>query len=165
MRNNILERKYFFIYLLCDLVTAAAAWSVFFYFRKTVVEEQEFIPNTRFYVGLCCIPVFWAVVYFISGAYNDLLHRHRLKEVGQMMLVTLLGVLVLFFLFILDDKVRSYKNYYFLSGILFALHLSFTLIPRFILTSGIVRKVHKRKISFATLIVGGNARAYQIFQE
>ncbi|HEX2616839.1 MAG TPA: sugar transferase, partial [Flavobacteriales bacterium] len=48
---------------------------------------------------------------------------------------------------------------------LFLLDLTFTFIPRFMLTSATVRRVHDRRIGFNTVLVGGNERAVAIHQE
>jgi exopolysaccharide biosynthesis polyprenyl glycosylphosphotransferase len=76
-----------------------------------------------------------------------------------------LGVIVLFFAFILDDQIYNYKNYYASILVLFLSHFFFTFLFRIILTSQTVKRVHSGKIGFKTLILGGNDRALAMYEE
>ena len=50
-------------YILFDLIAAASAWSIFFYYRKTYVESHKFgykvmvNMDEQFLLGLALIPV------------------------------------------------------------------------------------------------------------
>ena len=90
--------------------------------------------------------------------------KSRLIELGQTLLQTLVGVLVIFFVAILDDFIPSYKNYYSSISILFVLHFITTYMFRFVFTSHTVNKIHNRHIGFNTLIVGGGNSAVDMFK-
>ncbi len=158
-------------YLVFDFLAAAISWILFFIYRKTVIEPQRFgidIPlefTTRFYLGLIIIPVAWLTVYYISGFYKNIFRRSRLLELGQTFFTSLAGVVVIFFVLILDDFVDSYKNYYQLFFTLFGLHFGFTYIFRLIITTRTIHKIHKRKIGFNTLIIGSNENALKVYNE
>jgi exopolysaccharide biosynthesis polyprenyl glycosylphosphotransferase len=72
---------------------------------------------------------------------------------------------VIFFLLILDDTILDYTNYYSLFFTLFLLHFTFVLIPRMILTSRMVAKVHNREIGFKTVMIGSNENAVEVYKE
>ena len=72
---------------------------------------------------------------------------------------------MIFFVLLLDDDVAGYKLYYRSFLALFLLHFTFTFIPRFLLTSSTVSKVHRREIAFNTILIGGNERAMAIYDE
>jgi exopolysaccharide biosynthesis polyprenyl glycosylphosphotransferase len=121
--------------------------------------------DANFYKGLVLIPLFWFGLYTIIGGYRDIFRRFRIKELGQTLLISLIGVVLIFFVLLLDDQVAGYRYYYRSFLALFGLHFTLTFIPRFLLTSGTVRRVHDRRIGFNTVLVGGNERALAIFQE
>ncbi len=158
-------------YLFFDFLAAAISWTLFFVYRKAVIEPQRFgidIPiefTTRFYLGLVIIPIAWITVYYISGFYKNIFRRSRLLELGQTFITSLAGVVVIFFVLILDDFIQSYKNYYQLFFTLFALHFGFTYLFRLILTTRTIHRIHKRKIGFNTLIIGSNENALKVYNE
>ena len=158
-------------YILADLISASAAWSILFVFRKKVLEANKFgYPidlslDKNYYYGLIIITVFWMAFYSVTGQYNRIYHRHRLKELEQIFLLSLIGVVIIFFALLLDDQIASYKNYYQSLFVLFAAHFGITLLLRMILTTKTVHRVHRGQIGFNSIIVGGNARAMSMYDE
>lgn len=158
-------------YLIFDLIAAALSWTLFYIYRKTFVESQVFgyqIPlelGLKFILGILIIPVFWILLYYLTGFYKNPYYKSRLNEFGQTFLCSLIGVTVLFFVLILDDVIVSYKNYYTSFLVLLLIHFILTYIPRNIITTITASKIHRRIIGFNTLIVGSNVRAKAIYQE
>ena len=157
-------------YLILDSFSAAIAWVLFFSYRKEIVEPQlfgsevPFLFNSQFWLGVVSITLFWLLLYFLSGYYKNVYRKSRLIELGQTLLQSFVGVLVIFFVAILDDFIPSYKNYYSSISILFVLHFMTTYIFRFIFTTHTVHKIHNRHIGFNTLIVGGSNSAVDMFK-
>ncbi|MFT4543899.1 MAG: FlaA1/EpsC-like NDP-sugar epimerase, partial [Bacteroidia bacterium] len=158
-----------FKYLLFDFLTASAAWSLFFYYRKVYVESQIFgvkvmvNMDERFIQGLILIPLFWVLVYAILGNYRKVYRKSRLKEFFQTFVTSLVGVTSLFFALILDDEVENHTTYYQSFGVLFGLHFGLTFIFRFFLSSITAHQIHGRKIGFPTLMIGSNAKAVELY--
>ena len=158
-------------YVLADLASAAAAWTLFYLFRKAYLEPIKFeapVPielDRNYWIGLVLIPLFWLCLYTAIGGYSDIYRRYRIKELGQTLLISLIGVVLIFFVLLLDDEVASYRYYYQSFLALFGLHFGITFLFRFILTSRTVRRVHAREIGFNTVLVGGNERAMGIYHE
>lgn len=158
-------------YLFADLFSATLAWFMFFVFRKVYIEPQKFgMPvdiefTERFYYGLALIPICWVLYYAAIGTYRDIYRKSRLKELGQTLFATLIGVIVVFFALLLDDQIATYKNYYLSFSALFLLHFGLTFLFRFILTSITAYRIHNRIIGFNTLIVGSNEKALGLFEE
>ncbi|MBI3502759.1 MAG: sugar transferase [Bacteroidetes bacterium] len=158
-------------HIVADLFTAGAAWTAFYFFRKVYIESAKYhqhIPiefGKKFYLGLLIIPFFWFALYASTGAYKDVYRKSRLKELGQTLLISLIGVIVIFFTLILDDEIITYKTYYESFLAIFSLHFLFTFSVRFLLVSNTVHKVHNRIIGFNTLLVGSNEEAWKIFNE
>lgn len=158
-------------YVASDLIGSAIAWALFYLYRKEYLEPLKYgydIPvelDANFVKGLVLVPLFWFGLYTAIGGYRDIFRRYRIKELGQSFMVSFVGVVVIFFVLLLDDEVAGYQYYYRSFAALLLLHFTFTFIPRFLLTSRTVRKVHGRKIGFNTILIGGNERAMAIHEE
>lgn len=162
-----------YVYGFVDWIVSAIAWTLFYYFRKTyeVVDAnvwQRFgiaFHDPSFWFAVAIIPVCWVVFYGITGAYQSVYSKSRLKEFTQTFFITLLGVTVLFFVAILDDQILTYKTYYQSFITLFALQFLLIYIGRLIITSIVKRHIKTGKICFNTLIVGSGDNAVAIYNE
>ncbi|MBN2613873.1 MAG: sugar transferase [Bacteroidales bacterium] len=157
-------------YVVSDYLSALLSWACFYIFRKLYIEAQGFqhIINqieSKFFLGLLLIPLFWLVIYYASGYYRNVFRKSRLSELWQTLSNTLLGVIILFFALILDDTIQTYSNYYISFIILFTVHFSLTYIPRLIITTRTTHKIHRREIGFNTLLIGSNEKAVEIVEE
>lgn len=161
MRKTIAKRGFIFM----DYLTGAIAWSLFFYFRKTEIEDMTFVANDRFWLGVVLIPLFWVFLYGIIGTYNEVLRLHRFKIISQTLAASIIGAIFLFFAFLLDDEVQTYQTYYKSLLTLFTLHFIITLIPRFVLITYYVKSIQNGKFGFSTLLVGGSEKAISIYRE
>jgi exopolysaccharide biosynthesis polyprenyl glycosylphosphotransferase len=165
------KRLQVFKYVIADLLAATLSWTLFFRYRKLYLEPIKFgksVPlkfDENFYYGLLTIPLFWLFLYLISGHYNEIYRRYRLRELSQTLIVSIIGVLVLFFAIILDDQVAGYKYYYHSIVALFGFHFGATFLVRIILTSNTVKKIHTKKIGFNTAVIGGNQQALSMYDE
>jgi exopolysaccharide biosynthesis polyprenyl glycosylphosphotransferase len=163
------QRKQRLLYILFDFLAAMTAWILFFLFRKIYIEPQVFgmtvplIFGPRFWTGVIGLPFAWVLLYFFTGFYKDMFRRSRFDDLTHTLTSSLLGVVIIFFLLILDDIILNYTNYYSLAITLFILHFLFTLLPRMILTSRVVTKVHKREIGFKTVMIGSNENAVDVY--
>lgn len=158
-------------YVLADIVGSAIAWTFFFAYRKEFLEPLKlgYTPEWQFdgnYLkGLLIVPLFWFGLYTVVGGYSEIYRRFRTKELGQTLFVSVLGVLVIFFVLLLDDEVAGTRYHIRSLLTLFAIQFGITFPLRFLLTSRTVRKVHDRRIGFNTILIGGNERALAIHQE
>jgi len=138
---------------------------LFYIYRIINVEHTDVIFKEGFFKGLVVIPIFWVFLYAIQGTYRNVLRKYRLKTIKNTFLSTIIGGVILFFALLLDDTVYSYTQYYTLFFVLIGLHSMFTLTPRLIMTTFLVKRIHKRKVGFNTLILGGSEKATEIFEE
>ena len=159
------------VYILTDWLAASAAWTILYVYRKLYLEPAIFGNEVRldfdvnFFLGLALVPLFWLLLYALSGHYSDILRRHRLKELAQVSVISIIGVVILFFLLLLDDEVKYYSQYYKSFLVLWFAHFILTLSGRLFLTSRTVSKVHRGEIGFNTIIVGGYDRALTLYEE
>jgi len=166
---KVLKKIGIFFYALCDFCTAALAWAIFYLFRKIQVEqlffEWSFISNPKFLLGIILIPIGWLLLYLLTGNYTDIYRKSRLNELNRTFLQVTIGTVLIFFIFILDDNVINYKSYYTLFATLYLLHFTLTFLVRFIILGIAKRQLQNGKVSYKTLIIGGNERAVKLYKE
>lgn len=158
-------------YVIADFLSAVFAWATFFSYRKykadpNIFDYPELIyQDKNLYYGLILIPIFWLCLYIMMGTYRRIYRKARLKELGQTLLITIIGVIILFFALIIDDMIVDYQNYYNFVIVLFLCHFIPTYTLRLILTSITTHRIHNKIIGFNTIIVGSNGNAIQIFND
>lgn len=158
-------RYWAFLFFIVDWFTALFSWFLFFYLRKTLIEKQEFELEINFYLGIIFIPLAWLFLYALQGTYYETRRMFRLRILNMTFLSSLAGSILIFFALLLDDDVRGYQDYYESFLLLFGIHFTSSVSVRLILTSILVSTVRKKGQGFKTLIVGGNEKALEIYQE
>jgi exopolysaccharide biosynthesis polyprenyl glycosylphosphotransferase len=121
------------------------------------------MADPTFFWGLLLAPTFWVFLHAFFGYYNKVYRKSRLNELKTTIGVTIFGVLVFFFLFILDDIVTSPRDYIKYMFCYFTLQFLLTYIPRVCITTRINRRIHRGLIGFNTIIVGSDAKALQVY--
>lgn len=171
MGGKMNKPKQSLLYIFFDFVSAASAWFLFFRFRKVYLEPSKFgyeIPieyDENFFWGLLIIPTAWVALYAATGFYKNVFRKSRLNEFIQTFVTTVLGCTLLFFIFILDDSINTYRDYYLSYLYICFFHFFITYFFRFILTNRTVRRVQGREIGFNTIIIGSNEKAMSLFKE
>jgi exopolysaccharide biosynthesis polyprenyl glycosylphosphotransferase len=105
------------------------------------------------------------VLYTLSGYYNHIFRRSRLKELEFTFNHTFIGVTVIFFALILDDSINSYIDYYESVGVLFLLHFGATLLFRLIVATQTIHNIKNRIWGYPTIIVGCGDKAVNLYHE
>ena len=158
-------------YVSADFLAAVIAWTFFFIYRKYAVDHSIFghlkdvFLDRNLYLGLISIPVFWLILYMLIGTYRKIYRKARLREFAQTIIITFIGVTIIFFTLILDDIIitqRTYAEFFF---VLFFLHLFWTATFRFVITSRTAFRIHHKIIGFNTIILGSNGNAVSIYKE
>ncbi len=155
-------------YLFFDFLAAFVAWIAFYAYRKVRLEGallSESWSDPNLIKGALIIPIGWLVIYLMYGLYRNLFRKSRLKEFAQVLIISFLGVVVLFFLILLDDDVKSYTSYYKAFGFLFGVHFILTATFRIILSTRISNLIKSRKLGFKTILVGSNQNAVSLYNE
>lgn len=158
-------------YLIADYFAAILAWALFFIYRKNSYlpidsNWNEIVFNDpKFFYGILVIPFLWLLFYFFLGTYKSVYRKSRIKELGITFISSIIGVALLFFIIVLDDYVHAYTELYRYAIVLFVLHFTLTALFRLLITTIMVRKIHRGEIGFRTLIVGGNGKATAIYLE
>lgn len=167
MKKTLQQAKYFF----ADWFSAIIAWTLFFIYRKLIVDPlttitlADILSDPKLYVGIAVIPMFWLILYIIAGSYRKIFRKSRIRELSQTFSTTFIGVTIIFFTLILDDIVISYRSYLQSFVVLFALQFIFTFAFRLYITTRTVKKIHRKIIGFNTIIVGSSENALKIFND
>jgi exopolysaccharide biosynthesis polyprenyl glycosylphosphotransferase len=157
-------------YAVIDFITAALAWGFFFFVRKallkeTITDNEGLQVDAKFWLGIIFIPAGWFILYSLVGSYHSLYKKSRLFEFTITFVCSLIGCIVLFFSFILDDVNNDYSYYYLAFLCLFALHFIFTFTGRWQLLNKVKQQLLKGKVFFNTLMVGSQENALRIYKE
>ncbi|MBP5528170.1 MAG: sugar transferase [Bacteroidales bacterium] len=166
-----MKKKQTIKYIICDTLSAMLAWTALFLFRKLVLEESGYeglgqvFHDVNFWLGIVIVPIGWLALYTIQGTYRNVLRRARLKELIETLLATLIGVVVIFFVLLIDDEMPTYRDYYATFLFLLAIHFVLTYLPRLVITSWTVRRVHDRRIGFPTLMIGAGNKALHTYMD
>lgn len=158
-------------YLLSDYLAAALVWFLLFWFRKHYVDTAHSdyqIPlsrDSKLILGIIAIPTFWLLLYYLTGYYNNIFRRSRLRELKQTFYTSFFGTLFIFFALLLDDSVSNYRDYYNTFFLLLGLQLIVTFTGRFILSSQTNHKIQKRIYGFNTVLVGSNEKALKLYAD
>jgi len=160
-----------FKYVFADYISASLAWSLFYLYRKFYIEPDKFgilpeqIFDRQYVLGIIILPLGWLLAYYLTGFYKNIYRKSRINELMQTFATSLIGVTFIFFFILLDDFVSSYKAYYKVYTVLFALHFFITATLRFVLSTITNYKINEGKIGFNTVIIGSNQRALKIYEE
>jgi exopolysaccharide biosynthesis polyprenyl glycosylphosphotransferase len=158
-------------YVFFDGLASIISYTLLYYFRKTVIETTklgvtpEIIFDKRYLFGIAFTTLFWLLIYWITGFYQDIFRRSRLREIAQTFNQALFGSVIVFFILILDDWVATYRDYYESFFTYFSAIFLTTAIFRFMLSTATNRNIQKRKLWFNTLLIGSNEKAVALYND
>lgn len=157
-------------YAVADYFAAASAWAIFYFIRKWLLNENIEVAgqlqiNNKFWLGVIFIPVGWLMLYTLVGTYHSLYKKSRLQEFTVTFICSLLGTIVLFFLFLLDDAANNYSYYYTAFLALLVVHFVLTFTVRWSFLNVVKKQLLKGKVFFNTLMVGSSDNAIRIYKE
>lgn len=162
------KRAGIFWYVFSDFLMAMLSWAVFFLYRKKsekVPINWETFDDSNFWYGIILIPICWILFYSLFDKYGDLYRMSRMSTLARTFILTFVGVVILFFTFILDDVIQGYQTYYTSFLTLFSVHFLFTATARTILLTRAKNQIKSGKVSYQTLMIGGNKKAADLYQE
>jgi exopolysaccharide biosynthesis polyprenyl glycosylphosphotransferase len=158
------------LYAVMDVMTAALAWFVFYFLFKSFTDSEissgkNSLFNYKFWLALIFIPAGWIVLYTLVGTYHSLYKKSRLFELTSTFVCSLLGCIILFLLFILDDTKKHYSHYYAAFFSLLGIHFTFTFIGRLIFLNIAKKQLLNGSVHFNTLMIGNPDVANRIFRK
>ncbi len=144
-----------------DWIASLLAWILFYQWRKYTLfgdtSVTESLHESTFLWGLLIVPLGWLILFAAAGNYRrSLYEKSRLNEFTSSVILTVLGVVVIFFVFLIDD-IRSNFDigyYYRAFATLIALQFILLFLCRFIVLSVVKRQINTGKAGFNILLVG-----------
>ena len=156
-------------YIIADFISAAIVWGLFFFLRNYLLTEStgggSGSINDTFWQGVIFIPLGWLILYHLSGTYKDLYRKSRFHEFTLTFINTMIGCLVIFFTFILDDKINNYTVYYKEISILFLMHFIITWLFRWAILTVVKQQLINGKVWINTLIIGSSQNAISLYKD
>jgi exopolysaccharide biosynthesis polyprenyl glycosylphosphotransferase len=153
-----------FIYYSADFLAATLAWISFYTLRKFILSESPEVISLQLIINSVLIGGFWVLFYAFFGFYIEIYRKSRIKEFFTLLTVSFLGVVIIFFVLLLDDEgVSSYKAYYKTFSTYFVLHFFITVFFKMVVLTYIKSLIKNKKILFNSLLVGSNSNAREIF--
>lgn len=152
------------LYAILDYCTTAIAWAAFYFTRKAILNEPYTI-NNRFWLGVILIPASWLVLYALIGSYSSIYKKSRLTEFTNTFICTMIGCVVLFFVFLLDDVHNNYNYYYAAFGVLFSYCFFLPFTGRLIILNIAKKQLLNKSVQFKAALVGNYDNALKIYRE
>ena len=159
------NRLWVILFIISDWLIASLVWGLFFYFRKTWIEEKAFEVDQNFVIGSILVPLLWLLIYYLQGSYHEVRRMYRLKILNLTFFGSLIGTVLIFFILILDDTVSNYQMYYYSFGLLFSLQFLLSVLIRLILATVLISFLRKAGSGFRTVIIGGSEKAVSILND
>ncbi len=159
------NRFWVILFIISDWLVASLVWGLFFYFRKTWIEQKAFEVDQNFVIGSILVPLLWLLIYYLQGSYHEVRRMYRLKILNLTFFGSLIGTVLIFFILILDDTVSNYQMYYYSFGLLFSLQFLFSVLIRLILATVLINFLRKAGSGFRTVIIGGSEKAVSILND
>lgn len=153
-----------------DYCAATLAWSAFLSYRLQILGKSEFIRAWEllhlkdYLTAFAVIPGCWLFLYLLSGTYFDLYRKSRLNEVNRTLVSCIIGS-ILIALFVFANDANNYSYFIKMTGRYLLIHTVCTLIVRLFVFSSVKRDILKGRVGFNTLIIGGNEKAIELFQQ
>ena len=159
------NRFWVILFVISDWLIASLVWGLFFYFRKTWIEQKAFEVDQNFVIGSILVPLLWLLIYYLQGSYHEVRRMYRLKILNLTFFGSLIGTVLIFFILILDDTVSNYQMYYYSFGLLFSLQFLLSVLIRLILATVLISYLRKAGSGFRTVIIGGSEKAVSILND
>ncbi len=159
-------------YVISDFVCSAIAWTIFYILRKQILfnEYQFFEPlkESTFLPGLIIIPFLWIILYLLAGTYQrNLYERSRLNEFTNTVITSIIGVVGVYFVFLIDDIQNQFDLTYYYKAFFTLLAFQCLLVfsGRAIILNRIKTQIKRGKAGFNVLIAGNNKAAIKAFRD
>jgi polysaccharide biosynthesis protein PslA len=158
-------------YAISDWFCSLLAWIFFYEFRHYYLfsdfEVTKVLSEPTFWFGVLAIPLGWLLLFAASGSYrNSLYERSRLNELTNTAIISFIGVLVIFFIFLIDDIKDLFDLSYYYKGFttLFILQFIITFLGRAIILTRVKKQIVTGTAGFNVLMLGTTEMVRQAYK-
>ena len=166
----ISESRQRITYIVGDYITTNVAWLLFnilrFYFINTNQANygslSVFLTSHQLVLGQIFFPLMLLVIFYLSGYYNKVFLKSRLHEIVNTISTSFIGMLLIYFIALINDRIPDRLASYELMGILLGIMFFSVYLCRFWITQIATHNIHRRVWSFNTLIIGTSQAAVKL---
>ncbi len=158
------KRRQILLYILSDLIGSYVVWILLGLMNGEMFDRSGEVDAIVFTAAII-ISSCWVFLYAVSGLYNRPFRRSRFQELSRIFKYTLIGVLVLFFLIVLDTPVNKYDSYRIWFTTYLLLQFGVIAFLHLLITTRTNVRIRNRKLGFPTVLVGCKNQARQIYSE
>ncbi|HSC52235.1 MAG TPA: exopolysaccharide biosynthesis polyprenyl glycosylphosphotransferase [Phnomibacter sp.] len=158
-------------YAISDWLCSLLAWVTFYELRRIYLFNNFDLYTTlsepTFWYGMLVIPIGWLFLFAATGSYRkNLYERSRLNELTNTAIISFVGVLFIFFIFLIDDIKNLFDPSYYYKGLILLLLIQFlfTYTGRAIILTYIKSQLKSGKAGFNVLMVGNPAMLKQAYK-
>ncbi len=159
-------------YVLNDYLMSNVGWLAFNIIRyyslppgyETRPLELWLLNDINVLIGQLVYPLMMVAIYALSGFYNRVMLKSRLDEIGNTATVSVIGMLLIFFVTLINDKVPERLLNYELMLILWLLLALPCYVGRAIINNGCRKRVRKGEGLYDALIIGDDVEAHRLAQ-
>ncbi len=154
-------------YAVLDYCSAVLAWLLFYFLRAYMLHDEGAYPisSISWLLIFVIVPFGWLALYTLAGTYHALYKKSRLEEFTLTFVCTLIGSMVLMFVFVLNDPHTGNSYFYLAFAALTGIHFMLTFTGRWLLLNKVKRQLLDGKIYFNTLMIGSQENATGIYKE
>ena len=154
-------------YIVIDYVMAALGWVCFYFIRSKLLNDTGAYPisYTSWLYILLVISVGWLILYALAGTYHSLYKKSRLAELILTFVCTLIGSIIFFIIFALNDPQKDSSYFFITFASLASIHFALTFLGRWLVLNKVKRQLLSGKIIFNTLMIGSQENAIRIYKQ
>ncbi|HOJ91217.1 MAG TPA: sugar transferase [Saprospiraceae bacterium] len=154
------------IYKIGDFIIAIIAWFFFVsYLKKGQYLPESFDLHRLFKIGLLIIPFSWFIIYTLFEQYKDVYRLSRWVVFSRTLLLSLVGS-ILTILIMMTDRSINFENRVLIAIFrYFLMYFGILILWKMIYLSFISSRIKKGVVGFNTLIVGGDQRAVELYND
>ena len=148
-------------YIVSDWLFSLLSWVLFYELRRYYLYNQfdvlEAFSEEPFWLGVFIIPIFWLMLFAAAGSYrSNLYEKSRLSEMTTTATQSLIGVVVVFFVFLIDDISGPFDLSYYYKAFawLYVTHFFLVFLGRLLLLNKVKNQLWQGKAGFNLLMVG-----------
>ncbi len=159
------------LYMIGDYLSSGLGWFLLLFYRKSSASSitiQSFLDqfSTKdIWITLLFVPLFWSVMHLFSGAYFNPYRKSRFIEIYRTLIITILGCIALYFIFIANDQPQDFAYYYKSFFAYLLIQFLLASIGRILVLWYIKKRINLGHFGYNTLIIGGNAQAISIYKD
>jgi len=155
------KKKQTLKYILSDILTATIVWFLLNILRYYEIAQYEAFTSIGSFLKFgqvikvqIIVPLFWIILYYFSGYYNQVFGKSRISELFTTFISVSIGVVLIFFIVVLNDLPKSFEIYYTIFFAYYFLQFFCTYICRYLITSHALRRIQRHEWAQNVLIIG-----------